>query len=143
METLRRPDHAYGYPIFVVADASPSRCFDVSTANEGPSTLKDDRTKPNYRRSIYISISLYLLMVTHFLKFFNIFKSFCKIIRPLENLSVLTTNRRGSQRFLLQPPWARRLGQQPRAPTGVKVSRCGPRRLRPIRRALRRQVQPP
>jgi hypothetical protein len=37
---------------------------------------------------------------------------------------------------------SRRLGQRPRAPTSVKVSRRGPRRLRLIRCALRQQVQP-
>jgi hypothetical protein len=39
-----------------------------------------------------------------FFIFFNHFeknKSFCKIIRPFQNLSVLTTNRRALQR----PPW--------------------------------------
>jgi hypothetical protein len=65
--------------------------------------------------------------------FIYIFYSFCKNIQPFWNLSYLNTNRHGAWR----PTVVRSMVA---GPTGGTASRRGPRRLRPIRRAPRRQA---
>jgi hypothetical protein len=80
------------------------------------------------------------------MKFFYIFNHFAilydvwKFIRFDHQSTCATSATVGHSgcRSNRRSPW--QLGQRSWAPTGVKANRRGPRRLRPIRRALRRQA---